>query len=156
MNNRKAISKQSIFVVLLVACGAKPTIQEQPNLQGYCGYLTNAEVEAALGHPLTETPIEINEEYLGGKGCSYFAGKDKNGIAFFGYVVIPDKATFEKSKPGSEKVSDIGDEAFRVNGPDAQQLWVRKGDHLVMVALGDEPNPEGSKTLAMLVLSRLR
>ena len=148
--------KQFICLILVAACSSKPVNQEQPTLQGYCGYLTNAEVEAALGRSLTETPIEINEDYLGGKGCSYFAGKDGNGVAYFGYVVIPDKTTFEKNKPDSEAVSGVGDEAFRFNGPDAQQLWVRKGDHYVMVAIGDEPDPEGSKTLAALVLSRLK
>lgn len=148
--------KQFTVLILIAACSSKTARQEQPSLQGYCGYLTNAEVEAALGRSLTETPIEINEDYLGGKGCSYFAGKDGNGVAYFGYVVIPDKTAFEKNKPDSEVVGGVGDEAFRFNGPDAQQLWVRKGDRYVMVAIGDEPNQEGSKTLASLVLSRLK
>ena len=148
--------KQLIFFNLIAVCSATSANQEHPVLQDYCGYVSRSEVEAALGHTLTETPKEINEEYLGGKGCSYFAGKDKNGVVFFGYVVIPDKATFDKNKPGSLVVSGVGDEAFQFNGPDAQQLWVRKGNHYVMVAIGDEPNPEGSRALAILVLSRLK
>lgn len=146
--------------LILFGCGSKPsteqTSNEKPTLDGACGYLTQTEVEEVLRRSLTETPAEIHEEYLGGKGCSYFSGKDGAGNAYFAYVTFPNRELFEKNKVDSESVPGVGDEAYQFNGPDAQQLWVRKGDHVVMVAIGDAPDTEGSKRLATLVLSRIQ
>ncbi|MBL7858807.1 MAG: hypothetical protein JNM57_14050 [Cyclobacteriaceae bacterium] len=145
-----------IVLVILAGCSGKPSKQEQPSLNGLCGFLTKAEIEAVLGRALDEEPVEINEDYLGGKGCSYSAGLDTSGNAYFAYVVVPDQAAFEKNKSDSETVGGVGDEAYRFNGPDAEQLWVREGNHFVMVAIGDVPNLAGAKKLALLVLSRLK
>jgi hypothetical protein len=62
---------------------------------------------------------------------------------------------FDKVKSG-EKTTGVGDEAYTINGPDAQQLWVRQENRYVMVAIGDVPRPEESKQLALLVLERLK
>lgn len=145
--------------LVLFSCGQKKTSEqpstEQPSLVGVCGYLTKQEIEIALGRDLVEDPTEINEEYLGGRGCSYSGKKDADGEAHFGYVVFPLAEEFDKVRNG-KKAEGVGDEAYYVSGPDAQQLWVRKGELYVMVAIGDVPKPEASKKLAELVLQRLK
>jgi hypothetical protein len=155
----------SIFFInlILFSCGQKsgPATEalqdnpgEQPSLNGVCGYLTRTEVERALGVKLVEEPAEINEEYLGGRGCSY-GGETSGGEAHFGYVIFTTAEQFATVKAG-EQTPGVGDEAYTVNGPDAQQLWVREGDFYIMVAIGDVPRPNESKMLAQLVLNRLK
>ncbi|MCK6617817.1 MAG: DUF3558 domain-containing protein [Cyclobacteriaceae bacterium] len=152
-----------IICFLIVSCGPKSgsgselpqdDSGEQPTLNGVCGYLTKTEVERALGVRLSEEPAEINEEYLGGRGCSY-VGETTGMEAHFGYVIFTTIEEFEKVKVG-KPTSGIGDEAYTIDGPDAQQLWVREGDLYVMVAIGDVPRPKESKVLAQLVLTRLK
>ena len=55
-----------------------------------------------------------------------------------------------------QHTAGVGDEAYTINGPDAQQLWVRQEDRYVMVAIGDAPSPKQSAQLAKLVLERLK
>ncbi len=144
--------------LILVSCSSKQSNDqesiEQPTYDGACGYLTHPEVEKAVGADLVEPPTIIEEEYLGGKGCSY-AGEKDNTEAHFGYVIFTTAEEFEKVKLG--KVTEgVGDEAYTINGPDAQQLWVRQENRYVMVAIGDAPRPKESKQLALLVLERLK
>jgi len=142
------------FIMLFCACSSNQSSTEMPSLNGPCGYATRAEMEEALGVSLSESPAEINEEYLGGRGCS-FAGQKEDTEAHFGYITFPDASGFDSVKSG-ERVSGAGEEAYIINGPDAQQLWVREGDRFVMVAIGDVPRTEESKKLAALVLERLK
>jgi hypothetical protein len=147
-----------LLVFLLLSCSqkesAKQESNEQPSFEGVCGYLTRQEIENALGAELVDSPAIIEEEYLGGKGCSYNGEKD-NTEAHFGYVIFTNAEEFDKVKSG-EKTEGVGDEAYIINGPDAQQLWVRQESRYVMVAIGDAPRPEESKQLALLVLERLK
>lgn len=147
-----------ILAFLLLSCSQKESgkkdSNEQPSFDGACGYLTRQEVESALGAELVEAPTIIEEEYLGGKGCSYSGAKD-NTEAHFGYVIFTSAEEFDKVKSG-EISAGVGDEAYTINGPDAQQLWVRQENRYVMVAIGDAPRMEGSKQLALLVLERLK
>ncbi len=144
--------------LMLFSCSQRQTNEqesnEHPTYDGVCGYLTRQEVENALGAALVENPAMIEEEYLGGKGCSYGGEKD-NAEAHFGYVIFTSAEEFEKIKSG-EKTVGVGDEAYTINGPDAQQLWVRQENRYVMVAIGDSPRPNESKALAELVLERLK
>jgi hypothetical protein len=147
-----------LLIFLLQSCSQKESgkqeSNEQPSFDGMCGFLTRQEVESALGAELVETPAIIEEEYLGGKGCSYGGAKD-NTEAHFGYVIFTTAEEFDKVRSG-EKTAGVGDEAYTINGPDAQQLWVRQDNRYVMVAIGDAPRPEESKQLALLVLERLK
>lgn len=154
--------KQAIVIfslALFFSCGKKQASGEQsttikPSLSGVCGYLTRQEVETALGIELAEEPSEINEEYLGGKGCAY-NGIEEDTEAHFAYVIFTTPEEFEKVKAG-EKTEGAGDEAYTINGPDAQQLWVREGNTYLMIAIGDAPKPTESKQLAALILNRLK
>lgn len=155
--------KKYFFYALTVAvlsCGQRKDNQqdfpgiEQTTFEGTCGCVTKAEIEEALESKLSELPKEINEEYLGGRGCS-FLGYEFEGEVHFGYIVFPSAEEFEKVR-SAKKVDDVGDEAFVLNGPDAQQLWVKEGDYHVMVAIGDSARPKQSAKLARQVLQRLR
>jgi hypothetical protein len=147
-----------VLMLMLFSCGKKQATEtvsnEEPSLDGVCGYLTVVEIEEALGVSLTGAPSAINEEYLGGKGCSYSGAKDDTE-AHFGYLIFTSASEFEKVKTG-EHTAGVGDEAYTINGPDAQQLWVREGDMYIMIAIGDVPKPDASKKLAALVLTRLK
>ena len=155
--------KQYIIYLLalaMVSCGQKknngqnfPGI-EQITFEGICGCVTKAEIEEALESKLSEIPNEINEEYLGGRGCSYM-GYEFDGEVHFGYIVFPSAEEFNNVR-SAEKVDDLGDEAYVLNGPDAQQLWVRMDDYFVMIAIGDAPRPQQSAKLAKVVLERLK
>ncbi|MBL7845577.1 MAG: hypothetical protein JNK44_17065 [Cyclobacteriaceae bacterium] len=149
-----------LLILVLVSCGTKkdngqdfPGI-EQTAFEGICGCVTKAEIEEALESKLSEIPKEINEEYLGGRGCS-FLGYEFEGEVHFGYIVFPSAEEFEKVR-SAKKVDDVGDEAYVVNGPDAQQLWVKDGDYYVMIAIGDGARPKQSAKLAKQVLQRLK
>lgn len=144
-----------LFLISIVfACSKKESATEKPTLDGVCGYVTKQEMEEALGSVLTEAPSTINEEYLGGKGCSYF-GEKQDTEAHFGYIIFTTAEEFEKVRAG-QPTAGVGDEAYTINGPDAQQLWVRQEDRYVMVAIGDAPSPKQSAQLAKLVLERLK
>lgn len=144
-----------LFIISIVfACAKKESTTEKPTLDGVCGYVTKQEMEEALGSALTEAPITINEEYLGGKGCSYL-GEKEDTEAHFGYIIFTTAEEFEKVRTGNP-TAGVGDEAYTINGPDAQQLWVRQEDRYVMVAIGDAPSPKQSAQLAKLVLERLK
>lgn len=144
-----------VIVLLLTACGQKSASTGKPTLEGKCGYLTRGEVEEVLGRTLDLDPSEITEDYLGGSGCAYSAGKDSNGNAYFAYAIVTSKEVFDTNSSDTETVSGIGDQAYTFNGPDARQLWVKQGSKYVMVAIGDEANLEGCKKLAALMLERI-
>ncbi len=59
------------------------------------------------------------------------------------------------SAVNAEPVTTIGDSAFLNYGADARQLWVRKGDKAVMVAIGDSENVEGMLLVAPYLLKAL-
>lgn len=149
------------FIVLLFSCNPKRTTEQQaageqpeePSYQGSCGYLTEREMEDALGVRLAEPP-ETFSDALMGTGCS-FAGEDTGRNANFGYVAFGGSQGFENARTG-EKISEVGDEAYFVHGADALQLWAREENTYVVVALGDEPRPDACKKLTRLLLQRLK
>lgn len=149
-----------LLAFTVISCGQKkdgnqnfPGI-EQETFDGICGCVTKAEIEEALESKLSEIPKEVEEEYLGGRGCS-FLGYEFDSEVHFGYIVFPSAEEYDKVR-SAEKVNNVGEEAYVLNGPDAQQLWVRDGDYYVMIAIGDAPRPNQSKKLATQVLTRLK
>lgn len=154
--------KQFLFLLLALSfsCTTKKPAeqpvsdisQEQPSWKGSCGYLTQGEIEDALGVPLSAAPEEFTDADMGA-GCS-FAGADTGGNANFGYVAFGGVQGFEKARTG-EKTAEVGDEAYFVHGADALQLWARQGNNYVVVALGDKPRPDACKKLIRLLLHRL-
>lgn len=149
-----------LLALAIVSCGQKKnTGQNFPGIElttfeGICGCVTKAEIEEALESKLSEIPVEINEEYLGGRGCSYL-GYKFDGEVHFGYIIFPSPDEFDKVR-SAKKVEDVGDEAYVLNGPDAQQLWARLDDYYVMIAIGDAPRPTQSAKLANAVLEGLK
>lgn len=121
-----------------------------------CDLLPAAEVEKALGRKLVSAPHPFS---LNGantdSACSYDAGQDSSGSAYFAYAVVApteDYAANRSSRP--ELITGLGDEAFFINGPDARQLWVLlNGRAAVMVAIGEKPNEAGAKALASILLA---
>ncbi len=91
----------------------------------------------------------------GTNGCYYDGGKDFNGNATFGYVALtPGSVYDEQPLSKNTAVSGLGSSAYFNNGADARQLWVKINDNLAfVVAFGDEPNEEGAKAIARLVLA---
>jgi hypothetical protein len=147
-----------LFVVFLSCTQKKDspntTSDWNPDFSGFCGYVTIAELEEALGTALAGMPEEITDDYRGGFGCS-FAGKADSRGEHFGYIIFPTSEAFYNMHPDAP-YPGVGDEAFLLNAPDAQQLWVREDERYVVVALGDMPRPEKCAKLARLILERLK
>jgi len=150
-----------LFGIGMVSCSQRkndasgpPADAWQPAFSGYCGYVTTAELEEALGATLTESPEEITDDYRGGFGCSFVGANDSRG-ANFGYIIFPSAEAFDNLHD-YVPFSGVGDEAYLLNGADAQQLWAREDDRYVMVAIGDVPRTEKSAKLARLILERLK
>jgi hypothetical protein len=124
-----------------------------------CRAIPPENVEAVLGRKLAEPPERFEYDDTGKtSGCTYDGGKDGEGNAHFGYVVLTPAEAFD-NQPLYEKleVEGIGESAYFNNGPDARQLWVKVGDRAAfVVAFGDEPREEGARALARLVVAAIR
>jgi len=121
-----------------------------------CSAIPQEDIEAVMGHKLASPPEPfLYYDTPGTSGCSYDGGKDSNGNATFGYVALTPGSVYDE-QPLSENttVSGLGSSAFFNNGSDARQLWVKVNNNLALVvAFGDEPNEEGAKAIARLVLA---
>jgi hypothetical protein len=112
--------------------------------------------EMVLARPMVGDPTPFDDSSLG-KGCSFDFGKDSEA-AYFSYVTFASEKQFNDALASSvkaEPVTTIGDSAFLNYGADARQLWVRKGDKAVMVAIGDMENVEGMLLVAPYLLKAL-
>jgi hypothetical protein len=124
-----------------------------------CAAIPQEDIEAVMGRRLVRAPERFDYYETGGSsGCMYDAGKDANGEAHFGYVVLTPLSEYENQPLYEEvDVSGIGDEAYFNNGADARQLWVRLKDKVAfVVAFGDLPNEEGTKAIAELLVDAIQ
>jgi hypothetical protein len=124
-----------------------------------CQAIPRVDAEAVMGRKLVRTPERFEYwDAKGTSGCSYDAGKDARGAAYFGYVVLTPAAVYNNQPLYKNvEVSGIGQGAYLNNGADARQLWVKVNDRVALVvAFGDEPNEEGATALAKLVLAAIK
>lgn len=161
------------LTVFLTACGASDGGQKAqpasvgalnlPDFAGWsaadvCGVLSTETVGEALGRPLKGDPQPFDDASNLGKGCAYDAGR-AGANAYFAYISLAPGARYAETKrAGSNvrQVNDFGLEAFRVNGADAEQLWVKlSDDEALVVGIGDEPNPDGARLLAKSFLEKV-
>lgn len=161
------------FLLASLACGfsnsattSKPTepiasitIGDDLTKIDVCAAIPQADMEAVMDRKLVSGPQHF--EYYdaqGASGCMYDAGKDPNGTAHFGYVVLTPIGVYnEQPLYQNVTVSGIGDEAYFNNGADARQLWVRVDDKVAfVVAFGDQPNEDGEKAIAQLLVAVIK
>jgi len=112
--------------------------------------------QMVVARMLAGTPDPFDDPSLG-QGCAFDFGKDDNA-AYFSYITFASEKQFNDalaSAVKAEPVTTIGDSAFLNYGEDARQLWVRKGDKAVMVAIGDTENVEGMLLVAPYLLKAL-
>ena len=124
-----------------------------------CGAIPQEDIEAVMGRKLVSAPERF--EYYdtpGTSGCSYDAGKDGNGEAHFGYVVLtPVEVYNDQPLFQNVDVSGFGVEAYFNNGADARQLWVKINDSVAfVVAFGDVPKEDGAKAIAGLMVAAIK
>ena len=172
----KRISPSFIFLsaVSILACGlfsslpsySQPTKPISPITIGndltsinLCEAIPQEDIEAVMGRKLVSAPEKFDYYETGGSsGCMYDAGKDADGEAHFGYVVLTPLSEYD-NQPLYENVdvSDIGDEAYFNNGADARQLWVKINDKAAfVVAFGDVPLEDGCKAIAKLMVAAIQ
>lgn len=119
-----------------------------------CALIPAAKVTEILGRDLVSDPAAFDYyEGTTASGCQWDGGKDGDGNAYFAYAAVLSPDTFT-GFDGAEAISGLGDEAYAVNGPDAEQVWVRVGDDKVIVAaVGDAPDREGAIEIARYLLA---
>jgi hypothetical protein len=161
------------LILFLVACtvfgsqvGREPKQAVAPLVIGadlasldVCKSIPVEDIEAVVGGKLGASPQSfVYYDTPGSSGCSYDAGKDPSGNAFFGYVVLtPVSAYGDQPLYKDVAVDDLGEEAYFNNGADARQLWVKVNTQLAfVVAFGDAPNEDGARAIAKLVLTAIR
>lgn len=124
-----------------------------------CQAIPPEDIEAVMGRKLTGAPQSFEYyDTTGSSGCWYDAGKDSQGAAHFGYVVLTPAAAYNE-QPLYQKadVAGLGQSAYFNNGADARQLWVKLNDQTAfVVAFGDEPEEDGAKAIAKLVLAAIQ
>ena len=124
-----------------------------------CQAIPVEDIEAVLGRKLINAPQRFDYYGVSGSsGCTYDAGKDSSGAAYFGYVVLTPISEYNNQPLYKNiDVSGIGDEAYLNNGADARQLWVKISDkEAFVVAFGDEPNDDGDKAIARLMINAIK
>jgi hypothetical protein len=113
-----------------------------------------------MGVKLVGPPIHYTyRKAVGTSGC-YYEGrtsnysKDKN----YGYVILtPVEAYSDQPLFQNEDVSGIGDGAYFNRGSDTRQLWVKVDNKVAFViGFGDEPNEEGAKAIAKLLVEAIQ
>lgn len=124
-----------------------------------CQAIPPEDIEAVLGRKLVNAPQAFEYTDTGDtRGCSYDAGKDSDGNAYFGYIVLTPPAVYD-SQPlyESVEVQGLGESAYFNNGADARQLWVKVNEKVAfVVAFGDQPREEGAQAMARLILAALQ
>jgi hypothetical protein len=132
-----------------------------PNLTtiNVCLAVPTEDIQAVMGRELVKAPKRFEYyDSVGTSGCTYDAGKDSEGGAHFGYVVLTPASVYA-SQPLYKNiaVSGLGKSAYFNNGADARQLWVKVNDQVALVvAFGDEPNESGATAMAKLILAAIR
>lgn len=124
-----------------------------------CEAIPQEDIEAVMGRKLVRAPEKFDYyETVGSSGCTYDAGKDADGEAHFGYVVLTPLSEYDNQPLYEDvEVSGIGGAAYFNNGADARQLWVRLKDKVAfVVAFGDLPNEEGTKAIAELLVDAIQ
>ena len=160
-----------LLILAALACGGgsqftQPTAPISPITIGddlsqidLCQAIPQEDIEAVMGRKLVSAP-ERSTYYDTPEtsGCSYNAGKDSDGEAHFGYVILTPVEEYDNQPLYLDTpVTGIGDEAYFNNGADARQLWVRiNGKVAFVVAFGDVSNEEGAKAIAGLLASAIK
>jgi hypothetical protein len=124
-----------------------------------CAAIPLEDIEAVMGRELESDPEPMSYyDTPETNGCAYSAGKDSDGTAYFGYVILtPIEVYHEQPLYLDEEVAGIGRSAYFNNGADARQLWVNVDDNLAfVVAFGDLENEEGAKAIARLVVAAIQ
>lgn len=121
-----------------------------------CEAVPSAVWEMVMNRPEKGEPAPFKDPALG-DGCAFDFGKDSTA-AYFSYVTFATEKQFNDALASAthpEPVTMLGDSAFLNYGPDARQLWARKGDKAVMVAIGDQENTGGMMLVAPYLLLTL-
>lgn len=124
-----------------------------------CKAIPQEDIEAVMGRKLVSAPAQFGYyDTPGTNGCSYDAGSDSGGNAYFGYVIFtPIEVYNDQPLSNDVEVREIGLNAYFNNGADARQLWVQVSDTVAfVVAFGDKPNEEGAKSLAKLLVAAIK
>jgi hypothetical protein len=161
----------TLFILLALACQfsassySEPTAPIAPIIIGddltsidLCVAIPQEDIEAVMGVTLVQAPSRFTDQIEGASGCFYKGPTDSDREAHFGYVVLTPLEAYD-NQPLYENVdvSDIGDEAYLNNGPDARQLWVKLSNKVAfVVAFGDVPNEEGAKAIAKLLVEAIQ
>jgi len=124
-----------------------------------CQAIPKEDIEAVMARTLVSAP-EHFEYYdtAGTSGCTYDAGKDSDGEAHFGYVVLtPIEVYNQQPLYLNVDVSGIGESAYFNNGADARQLWVKIDNKVAfVVAFGDVAREDGAKAIAKLLVAAIK
>ena len=159
-----------LLLVALAACGgartAEPKTPIAPITVGadlaaidLCQAIPQEDIEAVMGRKLVAAPQPFEYyDTAGTSGCSYDAGKDGDGNAYFGYIELtPLSAYGEQPLYQDADVSGIGKSAYFNSGADARQLWVNVADKVAfVVAFGDAPNEAGAQAIAKLMVAAIQ
>jgi hypothetical protein len=124
-----------------------------------CAAVPAADMEAVMGRKLASAPQAFNYyDTSGVGGCMFEAGKDSSGNAYFSYIALtPVEVYNDQPLYLNVDVSSLGEEAYFNNGADARQLWVKVNDRLAfVVGIGDQPNEDGARALAEMVLAAIK
>lgn len=169
--NKQLFFLSLFFMLISLACLSSTKVSEPTapisriNLNGdltaidLCKAIPTEDIEAVMGRKLTSQPEQFAYyDEPSTNGCSYDAGKDSNGNAFFGYVVLtPIEVYGSQPLYKDTPVKGLGQEAYFNNGADARQLWVKVNDSTAFViAFGDEPNESGALAIARLLLEAVK
>ncbi|MBI1881254.1 MAG: hypothetical protein HYR94_23995 [Chloroflexi bacterium] len=166
------IVRATLLILAGLACGplgssvSEPKVAVAPITIGsdltqidVCQAIPQEDIEAVMGRKLVSAPQHFEYTDTGDtSGCSYDAGKDANGDAYFGYVVLTPIDVYN-NQPLYQKVdvSGIGDSAYFNNGADARQLWVELNNKVAfVVAFGDRPNEDGARAIAKLIAAAIK
>ncbi len=170
----RLVAPLTLLVLAVLACGSlsstskpsEPGVPVAPITLGgdltaidLCQAIPQEDMEAVMGRKLVSAPERFDYyETPGASGCSYDAGKDSSGEAYYGYVVLtPVEAYNEQPLYLDVDVSGIGEEAYFNNGADTRQLWVKVNDSVALVvAFGDVANEDYEKAIAQLVVAAIR
>lgn len=119
-----------------------------------CAAIPAQTVASILGRDLVSAPAPLSEfNGTAVSGCQWDGGQDSSGNAHFAYAVVLPPSAFTGFS-GAEAIAGLGDEAYAVNGADAEQVWVRVGsEKAIVAAIGDAPNRAGAIELARLLLN---
>jgi hypothetical protein len=160
-----------IILLTTLACGlggpaAQPKATIAPLTPGsdltavdLCAAIPVEDIEAVMGRKLTSQPERFKYyDAPGSSGCSYDAGSDSKGNAYYGYVVLTPVEVYDNQPLyQNADVSGIGQSAYFNNGADTRQLWVRVDDQVAfVVAFGDQPNEDGAMEIAHLLVEAIK